>query len=191
MWVQTYFGFGDWSCNPTSPRCRYLSYQAGRRPIDDFNECFRLSKSPAVVGFVTVYHCAALVSARKAANGRMSPVTLAVSNAAMYALRWSSLMTVHGWPAAVIMTFIKKRAMRPFSSRNGWINTKMKCPRTTRTAIVWSRQRVISAVPDTVTGAGVCPQCPRRKREAGVWFVSNLAFQHGRIRWRSWWIFLF
>ena len=42
--------------------------------------------------------------------------TLAASKAAMYSLRRSTGMTVHGQPAAASITFIRNRPMRPLPS---------------------------------------------------------------------------
>src|SRR6266850_5150123 len=54
--------------------------------------------------------------ARKSAKGPISSPTLAFSSAFMYVCRSATAMTVHGYPPAPIMRFIKNRPMRPLPS---------------------------------------------------------------------------
>jgi hypothetical protein len=74
-----------------------------------------------------------MLEAASSAKGTMFPRELASSKAAMYSLRRSSSMTVHGYPPEAIIAFIRNLPIRPLPSGQGCVNTNTKCPRTART----------------------------------------------------------
>lgn len=73
-------------------------------------------KGPFATSYAGVEDFAPMHDAMNRANGPMSALALAAFRAAMYSVRRSTGITVHGYPPDANMAFMRNLPMRPFPS---------------------------------------------------------------------------